>query len=175
MSVYELNGKRPRISSSAFVHPDAVIIGDVEIGNDCFIAPGAVIRGDVGSITLGDRVNLQDNAVIHANVGTKSIIENDVIIGHAVLLHDVHIMPRAIIGMGSVLMFNVVCEEDSLVAAASFVPQGMRIPSGTIVGGNPAKIIKKASEKTIREITEGVNIYVELARAYQKTMKMIAP
>ena len=174
MPVYEFNGKIPRISASAFVHPDAVIIGDVTIGESCFIGPGAVIRGDFGSIILGEGVSFQDNAVIHVNIESKVVIEKDVIVGHGVLLHDVHILPRAIIGMGSVLMFNVICEEDSFVAAGSVVPQGMRVPSGTIVGGNPAKIIKKASEKNIRETAEGVNLYRELARTYRETMKKIA-
>ncbi len=174
MPVYEFNGKIPRISASAFVHPDAVIIGDVTIGENCFIAPGAVIRGDFGSIILGEAVSFQDNAVIHVNVDDKVVIENDVIVGHGALLHDVHILPRAIIGMGSVLMFNVICEEDSFVAAGSVVPQGMRVPSGTIVAGNPAKIIKKASERNLRKTVEGVNLYRELARAYRETMKKIA-
>jgi carbonic anhydrase/acetyltransferase-like protein (isoleucine patch superfamily) len=174
MPVYEFNGKIPRISASAFVHPNAVIIGDVIIGESCFIAPGAVIRGDFGSIILGEGVSFQDNAVIHVNVDDKVVIENDVIVGHGVLLHDVHILPRAIIGMGSVLMFHVICEEDSFVAAGSVVPQGMRVPSGTIVAGNPAKIIKKASERNLRKTVEGVNLYRELARTYRETMKKIA-
>lgn len=174
MSVYEFNGKTPRISASAFVHPDAVIIGDVTIGESCFIGPGAIIRGDFGPITLGAGVSFQDNAVIHVDIGSKAVIEDDVIVGHGALLHDVHILPRTIIGMGAVLMFNVICEEDSFVAAGSVVMQGMRIPAGTIVGGNPAKIIKKASERNIRATAEGVSLYRELSRTYRETMKKIA-
>jgi carbonic anhydrase/acetyltransferase-like protein (isoleucine patch superfamily) len=174
MPVYAFNGKIPRISASAFVHPDAVIIGDVTIGESCFIAPGAVIRGDFGSIVLGEGVSFQDNAVIHVNNHSTVLIEKDVIVGHAALLHDVHIFPRVIIGMGSILMFNVICEEDSVVAAGSVVRQGMKVPSGTIVGGNPAKIIKKVSEESIREASEGAKFYRELARTYRNTMEAIA-
>lgn len=174
MAVYELDGKAPRISASAFVHPEAVIIGDVAIGDDCFIAPCSVMRGDLGPIILGDRVSFQDNAVIHVDRGGRTVIENDVIVGHSALLHDVHIFPRSIIGMRSVLMFNVICEEDSIVAAGSVVPQKMRVPAATIVGGNPAKIIKKASERHLRDIAEGLDIYMELTRTYRMTMKRIA-
>ncbi len=174
MPVYELNGKAPRIAASAFIHPEAVIIGDVEIGDKCFIAPGAVIRGDLGPVTLGEGVSFQDNAVIHVDLGGEVVIEKDVIVGHGALLHDVHIFPRAIIGMGSVLMFKVICEEDSFVAAGSVVMQGMRVPAGTIVGGNPAKIIKKASEKNIRETAEGANLYKDLVVRYHATMKRIS-
>ncbi|MHB8829343.1 MAG: gamma carbonic anhydrase family protein [Syntrophales bacterium] len=174
MPVYEFNGEIPRISASAFIHPEAVIIGDVTIGENCFIGPGAVIRGDFGPITLGEGVSFQDNAVIHVDTGSEVVIENDVIIGHGALLHDVHIFPRTIIGMGAVLMFHVICEADSFVAAGSVVLQGTRVPAGTIVGGNPAKIIKKASAKNIRDTAEGVSRYRELARAYRETMKKIS-
>jgi carbonic anhydrase/acetyltransferase-like protein (isoleucine patch superfamily) len=102
------------------------------------------------------------------------VIENDVIVGHSALLHDVHIFPRSIIGMHSVLMFNVICEEDSIVAAGSVVPQGMRVPAATIVGGNPAKIIKKASERHLRDIAGGLELYRELTLTYRTTLKRIA-
>ncbi|MBW6484627.1 MAG: gamma carbonic anhydrase family protein [Syntrophobacterales bacterium] len=174
MPVYEFDGKIPRISAAAFVHPEAVIIGDVVVGESCFIGPGAVLRGDLGPITLGEGVSFQDNAVIHVDIGSEVVIENDVIVGHGALLHDVHILPRTIIGMGAVLMFHVICEEDSFVAAGSVVLQGMRVPAGTIVGGNPAKIIKKASAKNIIATAEGVILYRELAEKYRKTMKKLA-
>lgn len=174
MPVYELKGKTPRISASAFVHPEAVIIGDVEIGNNCFIAPGAVLRGDLGPIILREGVSFQDNAVIHVDLGGEAVLENDVIVGHAALLHDVHIFPRAIVGMGAVLMFHVICEEDSFVAAGSVVMQGTRVAAGTIVGGNPAKMIKKASEKNIRETAEGAALYRELSQRYRETMRRIS-
>jgi carbonic anhydrase/acetyltransferase-like protein (isoleucine patch superfamily) len=174
MPVYEFRGKVPQISESAFIHPEAVVIGDVTIGEDCFIGPGAVIRGDLGPVTLGAGVSFQDNAVIHVDIGSKVVLEDDVIVGHGAMLHDVHIFPRVIIGMGSVIMFNVICEENSFVAAGSVVPRGMRVPAGTIVGGNPAEIIKKASERNLREAAEGAVLYRELTRAYRKTMKRIA-
>lgn len=174
MPIYAFDGKIPRIAASAFVHPEAVIIGDVKIGDDCFIAPGAVIRGDFGPITLKEGVSFQDNAVIHVDLGGEVILENDVIVGHAALLHDVHIFPRAIIGMGAVLMFHVVCEEDSFVAAGSVVMQGTRVAAGAIVGGNPARMIKKASEKNIRDVAEGAALYRELSRKYRETMRRIS-
>ena len=174
MPVYELNGKTPRISHEAFVHPDAVVIGDVAIGARCFIGPGAVLRGDFGPIRLAEGVSFQDNAVIHVSPGSEVIIERDVIVGHSALLHDVHIAPRVVIGMGAVLLFNVVCEEDAFVAAGAVVPRGMKVPAATIAAGNPATILKKASDEQIRHAAEGVRLYQKLVLQYQDTMKRIA-
>ncbi len=173
MPIYELKGKTPRISPEAFVHPDAVVIGDVAIGARCFIGPGAVLRGDFGPIGLAQGVSFQDNAVIHVSPGSEVAIERDVIIGHSALLHDVRIAPRVVIGMGAVLLFNVVCEEDAFVAAGAVVPRGMKVPAAMIAGGNPAKILRKASDEQIRYAAEGVRLYQELARLYRETMQRI--
>ena len=173
MPIYELNGKTPRISPEAFIHPDAVVIGDVAIGARCFIGPGAVLRGDFGPIGLAEGVSFQDNAVIHVTPGSEVAIERDVIIGHSALLHDVRIAPRVVIGMGAVLLFNGVCEEDAFVAAGAVVPRGMKVPAAMIAAGNPASILKKASNQQIRYAAEGVRLYQELARQYKDTMKRI--
>jgi len=173
MPVYELNGKAPRISPKAFVHPDAVIIGDVTIGESCFIGPGAVIRGDFGPVSLGNGVSFQDNAVIHVSPDSEVVIADNVIVGHASILHDVRIAPGVVVGMGSVLLFHVVCEEDAFIAAGSLVPQEMRVPAGTIVGGNPAKFIKEVSAEQLRRVDDGARLYQELAQSYKATMKRI--
>jgi phenylacetic acid degradation protein len=113
MPLYEFDGKRPVISADAFVHPEAVVIGDVSIGADCLIAPGAVIRGDFGPITIGEGTSIQDGATIHVTPGDRVLIGNDVIVAHNASLHDVTVAQRCIVGIGAVLLQGVVCEEGS--------------------------------------------------------------
>jgi len=173
MPLYEFDKKQPQISSHTFIHPEAVIIGDVLIGEHCFIGPGAVIRADFGPVVLGDGVSLQDNAVIHVSPDSRVLIEDDVVIGHAALLHDVHIGPRCIIGMGAILMFNVMCEAGSIIGAGSVVTRDTRVPAGRIASGNPAKIVKTASPEQLETAVAGIRLYQELARTYLKTMKRI--
>ncbi len=173
MPIYEFNGKKPVISPEAFVHPEAVIIGDAEIGGDCLIAPGAVIRADFGPVTVGEGTSIQDNAVIHVSPGDKVVIGKNVIIAHNASLHDVMLHERCVVGMGSVLLQGVVCEEGVIVAAGSVVPQGMQIPAGKLVAGNPAKIVKDVTPEMAAYVTEGIEEYKKLARLYRQSMKGI--
>lgn len=175
MPVYALQGKEPVISPETFVHPDAVIIGDVTIGGNCFIAPGSIIRADFGPAVIGEGVNFQDNAVIHVNPGMRVVIEDNCTIGHGALLHDVYLGPGCVVGMGAVLLFEVCCEEECVVAAGSVVPKGMRIPAGTLAAGNPARIIKDSiSREQIEEMREGAKLYQGLVRLYKTTMQRLS-
>lgn len=173
MPIYEFNGKKPVISPEAFVHPDAVLIGDVEIGADCFIAPGAVIRADFGPVTIGEGTSVQDNAVIHVDPRARVEIGRSVIIGHSASLHDVTIREQCVIGMGSVLLYGVVCEEGAVVAAGAVVPKGMRIPAGKLAAGNPASVVRDITPAMAAYVSEGVEEYKRLARLYRQTMKEI--
>lgn len=173
MALYEFDGKRPQIPSDSFVHPQAVLIGDVRIGHECLIAPGVSIRADFGPVTIGDRSSIQDNAVIHVYPGSQSIIENDVTIAHGVILHDVHIKSRCMIGIGSIVLFNVVCEKDVFVSVGSLVPRGMHIPAGKIVAGNPAAVTRDVTEKDKAAARDGIEAYRYLCRTYLTTMKAI--
>ena len=114
MSLYEFDGKRPQVPVDSFVHPDAVLTGDVKIGHECLIAPGVSIRADFGPVVIGNRSNVQDNSVIHVYPDSRVIIEEDVTVAHGVILHDAHIKSRCVIGIGAIVLFNVVCEEDVL-------------------------------------------------------------
>ena len=174
MAIYEFDGKRPQVPADSFVHPHAVLIGDVRIGHECWIAPGVVIRAEFGPVEIGNCSNIQDNSAIHVNPQAHVIIEENVIIAHGVILHDVHIKARCIIGMGAILLFNVVCGEDVLVAAGSLVPKDMQIPAGKIVSGNPAKIMRDLSDRKKLEVEDGVGVYRELCKKYIATMKRIA-
>jgi phenylacetic acid degradation protein len=166
MALYEFDGKRPQVPADSFVHPNAVLIGDVKIGHECMIAPGVSIRADFSPITIGDRSNVQDNSVLHANANSKVIIENDVTIAHGVILHDVHIKARCFIGIGAIVLFDVVCEEDVFVSVGSVVPKGMHILSGKIVAGNPAEITRDVTEKQKIMAKEGIDAYREICRKY---------
>ena len=166
MALYEFDGKRPQVPADSFVHPNAVLIGDVKIGHECMIAPGASIRADFSPITIGDRSNVQDNAVIHANANSKVIIENDVTIAHGVVLHDVHIKARCFIGIGAIVLFDVVCEEDVFVSVGSVVPKGMQIPAGKIVAGNPAEITRNVTDKQKIMAKDGIDAYRMICRKY---------
>ncbi len=173
MALYEFDGKRPSVPTDSFVHPAAVLIGDVRLGHECLIAPGVSIRAEFGPAEIGNRSNIQDNSTIHVNPDMRVIIEDNVVIAHGVILHDVHIKARCVIGMGAILMFNVVCAEDVIVAAGSLVPKGLQIPAGKIVSGNPAEIIRDVSEKQKLMAREGVDAYCDLCRKYLATMKLV--
>jgi len=175
MPIYEFNGKRPLISASAFVHPTAVIIGDAVIGDEVFLAPGAVIRADFGPILIGARSSIQDNAVVHVSPRDRVIIAEDVIIAHHVVLHDVTIHDRCLVGMGAVLLQKVVCEEDVFIAAGAVVSQGMYIPAGKLVAGSPARLIRDITSEMKKRIAKGVDQYVRLGRLYRETMKSLDP
>ena len=173
MALYEFDGKRPQVPADSFVHPDAVLIGDVKIGHECLIAPGVSIRADFGPVTIGDRSNVQDNAVIHVYPGSQVIIEYDVTIAHGVIMHDVHIKSRCVIGIGAIVLFNVVCEEDVFVSVGSIVPKDMHIPAGKIVAGNPAEVTHNVTDKQKIMAKDGIDVYRDLCGKYIATMKRI--
>lgn len=173
MALYEFEGKKPQIPSDTFVHPAAVLIGDVRLGHECLIAPGVSIRADFGPVIIGDRSSVQDNSVIHVYPGSESVIGNDVTVAHGVILHDVRIHDRCMIGIGAIILFNVVCEEDVFVSVGSQVPRGMRVPAGKIVAGNPAKITRDVTDKDKAAAKDGIEAYRYLCRQYLATMKNI--
>ena len=173
MALYEFDGKRPQVPPDSFVHPNASLIGDVRIGHECLIAPGVSIRADFGPVRIGDRSSIQDNAVIHVYPDAQTIIEDDVTIAHGVILHDVHIKSRCVIGIGAILLFNVVCEEDVFVTVGSVVSKAIRIPAGKVVTGNPAKITHDVSDNQKLMAKAGIDYYRELCKKYLTTMKTV--
>ncbi len=173
MPLYEVDGKKPQISPDSYVHPDAVLIGDVTVGRRTFIAPGVVIRADEGPVIIGDDTSVQDNAVIHINPGARVVIGNEVIVGHSVILHDAHVHDRCVIGMGAILLFGAVCEEGVFVAAGSVVPYDMRIPAGKLAAGNPAKVIKDVTEPQKQYARFGIEAYLRLVGLYRDTARKI--
>jgi carbonic anhydrase/acetyltransferase-like protein (isoleucine patch superfamily) len=171
MALYEFEGKKPQVPSDSFVHPNAALIGDVRLGHECLIAPGVSIRADFGPVIIGDRSSIQDNAVIHVYPGSRCVVEDDVTVAHGVILHDIHIKARCMIGIGAIVLFNVICEEDVFVSAGSLVPRGMHIPAGKVIAGNPAKITRDITEKDRHAAKDGIEAYRYLCRQYLATMK----
>ena len=162
--IKELKGDMPIIGERAFLAETATIIGTVEIGNDCSIWYGAVLRGDVGAIRLGDRVNIQDNAVLHAtNNVSECIIGNDVSIGHGANIHGCISGNDVIVGMGAIVMDNTVVPDGTIIAAGAVVPANQKLEPG-IWAGIPAKMIRPGSEA----ITEKAHANAEHYLTYKK-------
>jgi phenylacetic acid degradation protein len=169
MPIYEFEGIRPVVDPTAFVHPTAVLIGDVIIGPKCFVGPYAVLRGDIGRLIMKEGSNLQDTCVVHTFPGDDTIIEEDGHIGHGAILHGCTIKRNAMVGMNAVVMDGAVVGENSFVAAMAFVKSGMEIPPNVMVAGCPATIKKELTEKEIGWKREGTRIYQQLARQHAAT------
>lgn len=166
MIVKELNGHSPVFGKNVFVADNAALIGDVSLGDDCSIWYGAVLRGDVGSIVLGDRVNVQDGAVMHATNRKSSVrTGNDVSVGHNAIVHGAIIGNDVLIGMGAVVMDNAVVPDGTVIAAGAVVLAGTVLEPG-IWAGIPARKVKDASEAVTEMIRRNAADYVECKKSY---------
>lgn len=162
--VIAFRGKHPKIHPTAFVAPTAVLIGDVEVGEESSIWFGAVLRGDNGPIRIGERTSVQDNAVLH--VTTLTQIDDDVTIGHAAVMEDCHVKRHALIGSNAVLLNGCVIGEGSLVAAGSVVGERVEIPDHVLAAGVPAKVKKPIEGEAANWIKIAAEEYVHLSREY---------
>jgi phenylacetic acid degradation protein len=175
MPCYEFEGCTPVVDPSAFVHPSAVLIGDVIIGPGCLVGPCASLRGDIGRIIMQRGSNVQDNCTVHCFPGKDVVIEEDGHVGHGAVLHGCRVGRNAMIGMNSVVMDDAVIGENAFVAAMSFVKAGMIVPPRTLVAGIPAKIVRELSDDEIRWKSEGTGHYQHLARRYLATARETEP
>jgi phenylacetic acid degradation protein/carnitine operon protein CaiE len=175
MSIYSFNGFVPVIKSSSFIHPNASVIGDVIIGEDVYIGPGAAIRGDWGRIIIEDGCNVQENCVIHMFPGTTVHLKKGAHVGHGAIIHGGIIGENSLIGMNAVIMDDVLIGKESIIGALCFVPSKMEIPPRSLVVGNPAKIIKEVSDEMIAWKTEGTALYQKLPSECYNTMKECEP
>jgi carbonic anhydrase/acetyltransferase-like protein (isoleucine patch superfamily) len=160
--------KSPRIASTAFIAENATIIGDVEIGPDASIWYGVVLRGDVGTIRIGARSNIQDLSMIHMTGGAfDTIVGDDVVVGHGVILHSSHVGNGALVGMGAILLDDCAIGEGAVVAAGSVVPPRMVVPPYTMVRGSPAKPVRELKPEEREMGRRGAAGYTELMRHYR--------
>ncbi len=171
MAVYALGGAEPKIHPTAFVHPQATVIGNVEIGADSSIWPSAVLRGDEGFIRIGDRSSVQDGSVLHTTPEHPTIVGNECVVGHIVHLEGCTVEDQALVGNGAVVLHRAVIRTCSLVGANAVVPNDMEVPTGAMALGVPAKI--REDKVTLDMITEGVEAYVERARLYRSQLRRL--
>jgi phenylacetic acid degradation protein len=161
--VYSLDGITPVVDASAFIHPAAVLIGDVIIGPNCYIGPGASLRGDFGRIIFEEGSNLQDNCVVHTFPNAETIVERGGHIGHGAILHGCRIKQDAMVGMQAVIMDDVEIGESAIVAALTFVRAGMIVPARSLIAGIPGEIIRQLNDDEIAWKNEGTAIYHALS------------
>jgi len=173
VKVYEINGVRPVVHPSAYVHPSAVLIGDVIVGPRCYIGPLASMRGDFGRLILEEGANLQDTCVMHGFPGEDTVVEVDGHIGHGAVLHGCRVGRNAMVGMNAVVMDRAFVGEEAIVAAMSFVKANMVIPPRSMVMGAPARIVRELTEKEIRWKSFGTKQYHELAVRSFETMREV--
>ena len=160
--IYEFNGYKPVVHPSAFVHPQAAVTGNVIIGKDVYIGPGAAIRGDWGQIIIHDGCNVQENCTIHMFPGVTVTLMEAAHIGHGAIIHGGTIGKNVLMGMNAVVMDNVVIGDNCIVGALCFVPADMVIPERKVVVGNPAKIVKEVSDEMIAWKSKGTALYQQL-------------
>jgi phenylacetic acid degradation protein len=175
MSIYQFNGFIPVIKESSFIHPKASVTGNVIIGEDVYIGPGAAIRGDWGQIIIEDGCNVQENCTIHMFPGTTTILRKGAHIGHGAIIHGGIIGENCLIGMNAVVMDDVIIEKNCIIGALSFVPAKMQIPQRSLVVGNPAKIIKEVSDEMLEWKTKGTQLYQALPKECFASLKEVEP
>lgn len=175
MAIYEFNGFKPVIDESSYIHPLAAVTGNVIIGKDVYVGPGAAIRGDWGKIIIEDGCNVQENCTVHMFPGTTTILKQGAHIGHGAIIHGGIIGRNCLLGMNSVVMDDVVMGDECIVGALTFVAAKMEIPSRSLLVGNPAKIIKQVSDEMIAWKTKGTQLYQALPKECFEGLKECEP
>lgn len=173
--IYEFNGYKPVIHESSFIHPQAAVTGNVIIGKNVYIGPGAALRGDWGQIIIEDGCNVQENCTIHMFPGTTVLLKESAHIGHGAIIHGATIGRNSMVGMNAVVMDDVQVGDECIVGALCFVPAQMIIPARKVVVGNPAKIIKDVSDEMIAWKTKGTELYQQLPADCYSSLKECEP
>lgn len=175
LRVYAIDGIVPVVDPTGFVHPTAVLIGDVIVGAGCYVGPCASLRGDFGRLVLEPGANLQDTCVMHGFPGTDTVVGEDGHIGHGAVLHGCKVGRNALIGMNAVIMDNAVIGESAMVAACAFVRAGVEIPARSLAAGMPARVIRNLSDEEIAWKIAGTHTYQDLTRRCLATLVECAP
>ncbi|MFI5129330.1 MAG: transferase hexapeptide repeat family protein [Chitinophagales bacterium] len=173
--IYSFEGHTPVIDETSFIHPLAAVTGNVIIGKNCYIGPGAALRGDWGRIVIEDGCNVQENCTVHMFPGITVLLKEGAHIGHGAIIHGAIIGRNCLIGMNSVIMDNVELGDESIVGALSFIKEGEKIPKRSLIAGNPGRIIKEVSDEMIAWKTEGTRLYQQLPGQMKNRWKEAEP
>ena len=175
MGVYAIEGVVPVVHPEAFVHPEAVLIGDVHVGAGAYVGPHASMRGDFGRIELGAGANLQDSCVMHSFPGAGCTVEPEGHIGHGAVLHGCTVRSGAMVGMNAVVMDGADVGSRALVAANAFIPAGLVVPADHLAAGNPGKVVKELDADALAWKANGIRVYQELARRSLASLVAVVP
>ncbi|MGO1752565.1 MAG: transferase hexapeptide repeat family protein [Psychroflexus sp.] len=173
--IYKFKNHIPVVHESSFVHPLAAVTGNVIIGKDCYIGPGAAIRGDWGEIILEDGVNVQENCTVHMFPGKSITLKKRAHVGHGAVIHGANLGENCLIGMNSVIMDDAEIGDESIIGAMAFVKAETKIPKRSLVVGNPAKIIKEVSDDMIAWKTAGTKLYQRLPSDCHEGLEEVEP
>lgn len=174
-NIFEFNGFIPVVHESAFVHPNATVTGNVIIGKDVYIGPGAAIRGDWGQIIISDGCNVQENCTIHMFPGVTVVLEENAHIGHGAIIHGARVGRDTLVGMNAVLMDRVVIGAECVVGSLAFVAADTIIPDRSVVVGSPAKVVKQVSDQMLEWKKEGTKLYQKLPSDCFATLRPCEP
>jgi len=173
--IYEFKGHRPVVDPSAFIHPQAAVTGNVSIGKNVYVGPGAAIRGDWGRIVIEDGCNIQENCTIHMFPGVTVWLKEGAHIGHGAVVHGATIGRNCLIGMNSVIMDKVEIGDECIIGALSFIKAAEKIPARSVFAGNPAKRLKDVTDEMLQWKTEGTALYQALPKAMQEDWRPCEP
>ncbi len=173
--IYAFKEYVPVVHESSFVHPLAAVTGNVIIGKNCYIGPGAAIRGDWGQIILEDGVNVQENCTVHMFPGKSIVLKESAHVGHGAIIHGANLGKNCLIGMNSVIMDDAEIGDECIVGALSFVKAETLIPNRSLIVGNPAKIVKKVSDEMIAWKTKGTQLYQQLPSDCHEGLRATEP
>ncbi|TCZ72181.1 transferase hexapeptide repeat family protein [Flaviaesturariibacter aridisoli] len=173
--IYEFNGIKPVVHESAFVHPQAVVTGEVIIGRDVYIGPGAALRGDWGRIVIEDGCNVQENCTVHMFPGVTVLLKESAHIGHGAIIHGATIGRNCLVGMNAVLMDEVELGDECIVGALAFIRQGEKVPPRSLIAGNPARIIRTVTDEQMAWKTDGTRLYQQLPAWCADTLRPCEP
>ena len=174
-SIFAFEGFVPVVHESAFVHPNATVVGNVVVGRDVYVGPGAVIRGDWGGIEIADGCNVQEGCIVHMFPGIVVRLEANAHIGHGAVVHGAHIGRNVLIGMNAVVMDEADIGDESIVGALCFVPGEMKIPPRSLVVGNPAKIVRQVTDEMLAWKTAGTELYQTLPARLRESLEPCEP
>jgi phenylacetic acid degradation protein/carnitine operon protein CaiE len=173
--IYSFKDFIPVIHESSFIHPLAAVTGNVIIGKDCYIGPGAALRGDWGKIIIEDGCNVQENCIIHMFPGGTVLLKSAAHIGHGAIIHGATIGKNSLVGMNAVIMDNVELGDECIIGALTFIKQDEKLPPRSLVAGNPGKIIKQVTDEMLAWKTEGTKLYQSLPKEMFESWKECEP